>query len=91
MSHPFALQLPAQKVEDFERIILLLQNFATSRRRLMLTPFIAALPASLISDPAQAVDPNETQVTLPDQFQWKPALPGAPAAWWLGTRRRGNP
>jgi hypothetical protein len=24
-------------------------------------------------------DPNETQVTLPDQYQWKPGLPGAPA------------
>jgi hypothetical protein len=34
---------------------------------------------SLVSDPAQAIDPNETQVTLPDQFQWKPALPSAPA------------
>jgi hypothetical protein len=28
--------------------------------------------------PAAAIDPAQTQVTLPDQFQWKPALPGAP-------------
>ncbi len=43
----------------------------------MLAPFIAAVPACLSSDPAQAIDPNETQVTLPDQLQWKSA-PGAP-------------
>jgi hypothetical protein len=65
-----------KKAEDFAR---LLQNLATSGRGLMLAPFIAALPASLVSDPAQAIDANETQVTLPDQFQWKPALPSAPA------------
>ena len=34
----------------------------------MLAPLIAALPASFASDPARAIDPNETQVTLPDQF-----------------------
>jgi hypothetical protein len=79
MSHLFTLQLPPQKTEDFVRLAPLLQKFATSRRGLMLAPFIAALPASLVSDPAQAIDLNETQVTLPDQFQWKLALPNAPA------------
>jgi hypothetical protein len=78
MSHPLAWQLPGQKVEDSTRLASLLQNLATSRRGLMLTPFIAALPASLFSDPAHAIDPNETQVSLPDQLQWKPALPSAP-------------
>jgi hypothetical protein len=71
------LQLPAQKTEDFAPLAPLLQNPATSRRGLMLAPFVAALPASLGSDPAQAIDPNETQVTLADQFQWKPSLPSA--------------
>ncbi len=56
----------------------LLQNLAASRRGLLLAPLLAALPASLFSGPAQAIDPNETQVTLPGQYQWKPALPGAP-------------
>jgi hypothetical protein len=64
MSHLFALQLPAQKTEEFVRLAPLLQNVAASRRGLMLAPLIAALPASLVSDPAQAIDPNETQVTL---------------------------
>ena len=26
-----------------------------------------------------AIDPAQTQVILPDQYQWKPALPSAPA------------
>jgi hypothetical protein len=78
MSHPLAWQLPGQKIEDSTRLASFLQNLATSRRGLMLTPFIAALPATLFSDPAHAIDPNETQVSLPDQFQWKPALPSAP-------------
>ena len=79
MSQLFDLQLPRQKAEDFTRLAPLLQNLAINRRGLMLAPFITALPASLVSDPARAIDPNETQVTLPDQFQWKPAVPSAPA------------
>jgi hypothetical protein len=78
MGHLFVSQLPRQKVEELSRRAALLQNLATNRRGLMLAPFIAALPASLASDPAQAIDPNETQVTLPDRLQWKPALPTAP-------------
>jgi hypothetical protein len=71
--------LPAQNAEDLSPLAPLLQNLATSRRGLILAPFIATLPASLIGDPAQAIDPNETQVTLPDQFRWKPGLPGTPS------------
>jgi hypothetical protein len=48
MTHPFAPLLPAQKAEDLARLAPLLQNLATSRRGLLLAPFIAALPASLI-------------------------------------------
>ena len=64
MTYPFAPLLPAQKAEDLARLAPFLQNLATSRRGLMLAPFIAALPASLISDPARAIDPNETQVNV---------------------------
>jgi hypothetical protein len=64
--------------DELTRLAPLLQNLAASRRGLLLAPLLAALPASLLSGPAQAVDPNETQVMLPDQYQWKPALPGAP-------------
>jgi hypothetical protein len=52
---------------------------ATSRRGLILAPLLAALPAALLADPARAVpDPSETQVTLPDQVQWKPWSAGGP-------------
>jgi hypothetical protein len=75
---PFAAKTETT-TEALARLLPLAQNLAASRRGLILAPFLAALPASLISDPAQAIDPNETQVTLPDQYQWKPGLPGAPA------------
>jgi len=69
---------PHSEPQDLARAVPLTQNLAASRRGLLLAPLLAALPASLLSGPAQAIDPNETQVTLPDQYQWKPALPGAP-------------
>jgi len=56
-----------------------LADIGATRRGLILAPLLAALPAALLADPAHAIDPNETQVTLPDQYQWKPGLPGAPA------------
>jgi hypothetical protein len=69
MTRLFTPPLPAQKAEDLARLAPLLRNLATSRRGLMLAPFVAALPVSLITNPAQAIDPNDTQVTLPEQFQ----------------------
>lgn len=47
-------------------------DMAATRRGLMLAPLLAALPVALVTDPAHAVDPAQTQVTLPDQMQWKP-------------------
>ncbi len=69
---------PHSEPQDLARFAPLLQSLAASRRGLLLVPLLAALPASLLSGPAQAIDPNETQLTLPNQYQWKPALPGAP-------------
>ena len=48
-----------------------------SRRGLLLAPLIAALPLGLLSGPAEAIDPSQTQVTFADQYQWKP-LANAP-------------
>jgi hypothetical protein len=75
---------PTAKLEDLARTLTSapevdLKDFAATRRGLLLAPLLAALPAALIADPAHAIDPNETQVMLPDQYQWKPGLPGAPA------------
>ena len=71
--------LPAlAAAEDLARLLPQLAELAATRRGLLVAPLLAALPLGLISGPAQAIDPSQTQVTLPDQFAWKPALPGAP-------------
>jgi hypothetical protein len=80
---------PTAKLEDLARALTSAQNpdvkgadqpdLASTRRGLLLAPLLAALPAALLADPAHAVDPNETQVTLPDQVQWKPWSAGGPA------------
>jgi L,D-transpeptidase catalytic domain len=62
-----------------------LNNLAATRRGLILAPLLAALPATLLADPARAIDPAQTQVTLPDQYQWKPALPSAPAGSFVSS------
>ena len=72
------------KLEDLARALTSatdgdLKDLAATRRGLILAPLLAALPATLLADPARAIDPAQTQVTLPDQYQWKPALPSAPA------------
>jgi hypothetical protein len=79
---------PAARIEDLARALNPAQNLdfkdadlhdlAATRRGLLLAPLLAALPAALLADPAYAVDPNETQITLPDQMQWKPWTAGGP-------------
>jgi hypothetical protein len=78
------LALPARKFEDLTRTVTSatdgdLKDLAATRRELILAPLLAALPATILTDPAKAVDPAQTQVTLPDQYRWKPGLAGAPA------------
>jgi hypothetical protein len=75
---------PATKLEDLTRTLTAatdgdLKDLAATRRGFILAPLLAALPATLLADPARAIDPAQTQVILPDQYQWKPALPSAPA------------
>jgi hypothetical protein len=75
---------PAMKLEDFAGTLISAmdsnpKDFAATRRGLMLAPLVAVLPAALLADSARALDPAQTQITLPDQYQWKPALPNAPA------------
>ena len=68
---------PAASADDLAQLVPLLQTLAASRRGLLFAPLLAALPASLLSEPARAIDPAETQVTLPDQYKWQ-AWSGAP-------------
>jgi hypothetical protein len=49
------------------------------RHGFILAPLLAALPVALFAGPANAIDPMQTQVILPDQYQWRPALSSAPA------------
>ena len=58
------------KLEDLARALTSatdgdLNNLAATRRGLILAPLLAALPATLLADPARAIDPAQTQVTLP--------------------------
>ncbi len=69
---------PAVITRDLERALSSLQDLAATRRGLILAPLLAALPLGFLTETAAAIDPNETQVTLPDQFQWK-SWSGAPS------------
>jgi hypothetical protein len=74
---------PTRKIVNLARMLTSatdgeLDDLAATRRGLMLAPLLAALPAALFPDPARAIDPNQTQVTLPDQMQWKPWNAGGP-------------
>jgi hypothetical protein len=75
---------PAIKLENLTHMLTSategdLKDLAATRRGLILAPLLAALPATLLADSAHAIDLAQTQVSLPDQYQWKPALPSAPA------------
>ena len=82
--HTMSLAPPSTKFQDFARMVASatddgLGDLAATRRGLILAPLLAAVPAALLAAPAHAVDPAQTQVILPDQYQWRPALPSAPA------------
>jgi len=75
---------PTTKLEGLARTLTSATNgnlidFAPTRRGLILAPLLSTLSAALLAGPAHSIDPAQTQVTLPDQYQWKPALPSAPA------------
>jgi hypothetical protein len=76
MNTLFATSTPTGP-QHLARLLPLIQSLAATRRGLLAAPLAAALPLTLASDPAAAIDPSETQVTLPNQYQWKP-WPGGP-------------
>jgi hypothetical protein len=57
----------------------------TSRRRMLLTPLLAALPLGLSAGRAEALDPTETQITLPDRINWSAWTAGPPHSAAMAT------
>jgi hypothetical protein len=56
-----------------------------SRRRVPLAPLLAALPLALANKPAEAPNPAETQITLPDQIKWTAWTAGPPHSAEMAT------
>jgi hypothetical protein len=50
----------------------------STRRRVLLTSLLAAVPLGLYTGRAEAINPSETQVTLPDQIKWTAWTAGPP-------------
>jgi hypothetical protein len=55
------------------------------RRQLLLAPLLAALPLGLSGRQAEAIDPAETQVTLPEQIKWTAWTAGPPYSAEMAT------
>jgi hypothetical protein len=57
----------------------------STRRGILLGTLLAALPLGLFSTSAAALNPSETQITLPDQYQWMAWTGGPPHSAELAT------
>lgn len=57
----------------------------SSRRGVLLAPLLAALPLGFVSAPAQALNPAETQITLPNQYKWTAWTGGPPHSAEMAT------
>jgi hypothetical protein len=55
------------------------------RRRLLLAPLLAALPLGLSVGRAEAINPSETQVTMPDRIKWTAWTGGPPRSAEMAT------
>jgi hypothetical protein len=58
-------------------LIPLVDDASASRRWILLAPLLAAVPLGLSAERAEALNPSETQITLPDQIKWT-AWPAGP-------------
>jgi len=53
------------------------EDLSATRRRILLAPLLTALPLGLSAGQADALNPSETQIMLPDQIKWT-AWPAGP-------------
>ena len=60
-------------------------GLSSSRRSLLLAPLLAALPLGLSAGRAEAINPSETQVTLPGQIKWTAWTGGPPHSAEIAT------
>src|SRR5438093_7380488 len=60
-------------------------GLSSTRRSLLLAPLLAALPLGLSAGRAEAINPSETQVTLPDQIKWTTWTGGPPPSAEMAT------
>jgi hypothetical protein len=61
------------------------ESLSSTRRRILLAPLLAALPLVLSSGRAEAINPSETQITLPDQIKWTAWSAGPPHSAEMAT------
>lgn len=64
-------------------------GLSSTRRQVLLAPLLAALPLVLSAGRAEALDPSETQVTLPDQIKWMAWTAGPPHSAEMATLHGG--
>src|SRR5437870_461302 len=60
-------------------------SLSSSRRRVLLASLLAALPLGLSAARAEAINPSETQVILPDQIKWTAWTNGPPHSAEMAT------
>jgi hypothetical protein len=71
------------------RVPQLDRSLLSTRRGILIGPLLAALPLGLFSAPAAALNPSETQITLPDQYQWAAWTGGPPHSAEVATLHGG--
>jgi hypothetical protein len=64
-------------------------ELSPTRRQVLLAPLLAALPLGLAAGRAEAINPDETQVTLPGQIKWTSWTAGPPHSAEMATLHGG--
>src|SRR5437870_3617466 len=66
-------------------IMMPFDGLGSTRRRVLLASLLAALPLGLSAARAEAINPSETQVILPDQIKWTAWTNGPPHSAEMAT------